>query len=45
MAVWSSRTCSHRPVEEAAEVTLIWVVGFVAICLLVAASSCSASPW
>ena len=38
MAVWVvAHVLAIRPVEAAAEVTLIWVVGFVAICLLVAA--------
>ena len=38
MAVWViAHVLAIGPVQEAAEVTLIWVVGFVAICLLVAA--------
>ena len=38
VAVWIiAHVLAIGPVEEAAEVTLIWVVGFVAICLLIAA--------
>src|SRR6185295_8774321 len=38
VAVWViAHVLAIGPVQEAAEVTLIWVVGFVAICLLIAA--------
>jgi hypothetical protein len=38
MAVWvNAHVLAIRPLQEAAEITLIWVVGFVAICLLAAA--------
>lgn len=38
MAVWViAHVLGIRPLQAAAEVTLIWVVGFVAICLLAAA--------
>jgi hypothetical protein len=38
MAVWViAHVLAIRPLQEAAEITLIWVVGFVAICLLAAA--------
>jgi hypothetical protein len=37
MAVWViAHLLGIGPVEAAAEVTLVWVVGFVAICLLIA---------
>jgi hypothetical protein len=38
MAGWViAHVLAIRPLQEAAEITLIWVVGFVAICLLAAA--------
>jgi len=38
MTVWViAHLLGIRPVAAAAEVTLVWVVGFVAICLLIAA--------
>jgi len=38
MAVWvTAHVLAIGPVQKAAEVTLIWGVGFVAICLIVAA--------
>jgi len=38
MAVWvSAHVLGIGPVEEATEITLLWVVGFATICLLIAA--------